>query len=210
MVRIGWKVGATSKKAQLLLGASGPATAPLLDGLYYRESTTVSILPSQNTSVEAEFAFRFSKGLPSRQSSYDRDEVIGSIESVMPAVEIVACRFTGGFSKMGQVSLISDSVANVGLVSGRESVWLKQDVINQSVILRQNGKVVAKGSGKEVLGDPINVLVWTVNHLSRLGTGIMAGEIVSTGTCTGVISVDPGDIIVADFGCLHSVEVSFK
>ncbi|MBC8451604.1 MAG: hypothetical protein H8D70_00090 [Rhodospirillaceae bacterium] len=37
----------------------------------------------------------------------------------------------------------------------------------------------------------------------------MAGEIISTGTCTGLLDVAPGDAVVADFGELGAVEISF-
>ena len=32
------------------------------------------------------------------------------------------------------------------------------------------------------------------------------GDIVSTGTCTGLDGVKPGDHVVADFGCLGLIE----
>ena len=36
-----------------------------------------------------------------------------------------------------------------------------------------------------------------------------AGDIVTTGTCTGFQPVAPGDSVTADFGTLGRVEVSF-
>ena len=39
--------------------------------------------------------------------------------------------------------------------------------------------------------------------------GIKAGEVVSTGTCTGVTPIAPGQTLVADFGDLGRVEVRF-
>jgi 2-keto-4-pentenoate hydratase len=49
-----------------------------------------------------------------------------------------------------------------------------------------------------------------VNHQSARGKGLTAGEIVSTGTCTGLDSVHPGDVARADFGALGMVEIDFK
>ena len=70
-----------------------------------------------------------------------------------------------------------------------------------------NGAFVVEGVGANALGDPLNVLEWTANHLSALGDAILAGEIITTGTCTGVTPVSAGDIAVADFGDLGRVEV---
>ncbi len=66
---------------------------------------------------------------------------------------------------------------------------------------------MAEGVGANALGDPLNVLEWTANHLSALGDGIKAGEVVSTGTCTGVTPIAAGETLIADFGTLGRVEV---
>jgi len=46
-----------------------------------------------------------------------------------------------------------------------------------------------------------------VNHLSRRGETLRKGEIVTTGTCTGITAVNPGDNIEAVFENLGSVEL---
>ena len=61
----------------------------------------------------------------------------------------------------------------------------------------------------EELGDPLTVLEWTASHLSALGDGIKAGEVVSTGTCTGVTLIAPDETFVADFEELGRIEVRF-
>ena len=70
-----------------------------------------------------------------------------------------------------------------------------------------NGEERARGDGARALGDPLNVLVWLANHLARRGITLEAGEVVTTGTCTGLEHVYAGDVIVGDFGALGRVEV---
>ena len=60
------------------------------------------------------------------------------------------------------------------------------------------------------LGNPTNVVLWLANQQSARGRGLKAGEIVSTGTCTGLDPVRPGDRVQADFGGLGTVDVSFE
>ena len=50
-------------------------------------------------------------------------------------------------------------------------------------------------------------MVWLANQQSRFGHGLKAGDIVSTGTCTGLDAVKPGDAVLADFGTLGCVEL---
>ena len=211
MRRFGWKVGATSEVAQRLRDTPGPATAPLLEPLCFESSTTFMVFPGQDTSVECEFAFRFAHALPPRDAEYGRDEVLDAVDLLMPAIEIVACRFAGGFTGLGELRLVADMVANAAWVRGLEATdWRGRDLVNHPIVLRRDGEAVAKGTGAQVLGDPLCVLEWTANHLSRLGDGIAAGEVVSTGTCTGVVAVQPGDVMTAEFGDLGAVEVALR
>jgi 2-keto-4-pentenoate hydratase len=55
----------------------------------------------------------------------------------------------------------------------------------------------------------MNVLIWLANQQSRLGRGLDAGAIVTTGTCTGLDPVRVGDRAIADFGQLGSVQIMF-
>ena len=74
----------------------------------------------------------------------------------------------------------------------------------QPVQLAIDGAQVAAGCGADALGHPLNVLEWLLAHLGRRGIALQAGEIVSTGTCTGLIPVAPGNHLHADFGALGS------
>ena len=65
-----------------------------------------------------------------------------------------------------------------------------------------NGVLRGTGTGDRALGDPLNVLLWLANQQSTEGRGLKSGEIVSTGTCTGLDPVLPGDRVQADFGDL--------
>jgi 2-keto-4-pentenoate hydratase len=52
-------------------------------------------------------------------------------------------------------------------------------------------------------------LTWLANELSRTGIGLQAGQMISTGTLTGMLAPKPGETYVADFGPFGSVTVSF-
>ena len=208
--RAGWKVATTSEAAQRLLGVPEPVTAPMFEPHCFESPAALAIFEGQSASVEAEFAFRFDRPLPRRDTAYSCAEVLAAVGALIPAIEVVACRFEGGFAGLGGARLIADMAANLAWVRGAETGdWRGRDLRPHPVVLSKNGKIVAEGNGARVLGDPLNVLEWTANHLSGLGDGIGAGEVVSTGTCTGVVPVAPGDVLIADFADLGEVEVRF-
>jgi 2-keto-4-pentenoate hydratase len=206
--RLGWKIGVTSVAAQRLLAMDEPATGPLFADHCFDSPAEIAVFAGQDASVESEFAFRFAADLPPRDAVYGRAEVLAAVGAVLPAIEVVGCRFDGGFGDLGAVRLIADMTANTAWVKGPEREdWRDMDLKGHRLDLRRNGETVAEGVGANALGDPLNVLEWTANHLSALGHGIKAGEVVSTGTCTGVTPVAPGETLIADFGTLGRVEV---
>jgi 2-keto-4-pentenoate hydratase len=208
--RAGWKVAATSQVAQVLLGVHEPATAPMFVADCHESPAEVAIFAGQSASVECELAFRFGVTLPPRKKTYGRAEVLEAVASVLPAIEVVGCRFEGGFAGLGGARLIADLAVNTAWVRGPERAdWCGLDLERQPVRLIQAGRTVAEGIGANALGDPRRVLEWTANHLSRCGDGIAAGEVISTGTLTGVTAVNPGDHLLADFDELGRVEVRF-
>jgi 2-keto-4-pentenoate hydratase len=204
----GWKVGATSVEPQRLLGAREPATAPMFQPNCRTSPATVAVFPNQSPCIEGEFAFRFSRSLPPRQGSYALEEVLEAVDSVLPAIEVVGCRFEGGFDGLGALRLVADATAHTAFVSGSPSSrWRSMDLNAHRATMHRNGAMISEGTGASVLDGPLSVLLWTANHLSRLGDTIAAGEIITTGTCTGITPVSPGDTAVADFGSLGKVEL---
>ena len=209
MQRFGWKVGATSEAAQRSLNADGPVTAPMHTPFCFESPATVNIFPGQSAGVECEFAFRFSRGLPTRAGDYDMDQVLGAVGGILPAVEVVGGRFEDGLSGIGQRRLIADMSAHTAFVHGLERAdWRSMDVKSHRVSLYRNEEAVAHGIGANALGDPLLVLLWTANHLSRRGESIEAGHVVTTGTCTGITPAAHADRFIADFGTLGQVEVA--
>ena len=83
------------------------------------------------------------------------------------------------------------------------------DLAAQPVTVCRNGEPAAEGFGRNVLGDPWNVLVWLANHLGARGATLEAGHIVTTGSATDIVQCRPGDTVTADFGPLGRVEVRF-
>ena len=204
----GFKVGSTSKEAQRLLGTSEPGSGPLLAPYLHVTPARLAIIAEQTPAVEGEFAFRMGADLPPRAGAYTETEVTGAIAAMAGAIEVVGTRLAGGLAGKGRHLVTADGGANVALVTG---AWLEDwrdvDRKTQQVVMRINGRTCGEGPGARALGDPINVMVWLANQQSRFGRGLKAGDIVATGTCTGLDDVRPGDEVLADFGALGRVEL---
>ena len=206
----GWKVACTAKDQQRLLKVSEPFCGRIFVPFLF---TSPIELPAGNfhgLGLEAEFAFRLGRDLPRKRKPYTEKGVARAVETMYPALEIVSPRYQS-WLEVGAPSLVADNAVNGGLVVGAGiDKWKGFDLAAQPVRLEINGETVAKGSGKKVLGHPLNALVWLANHRAEAGDPLLAGQTVTTGTCTGIIFAQPGDEVRADFGEVGEVRIKFR
>lgn len=207
---VGFKIGSSSRVSQEKFGTNEPWYGGVPAPVLVPGGSTVKRAPHA-TNVEGEFALRLGKDLPARDTEYTADEVRAAVDAVAGAIEVVGRHFEGGPSGEGMLGLvIADHGVCVSLVLGDAKPFGPEtDLRDHAVTMRINGEVVGEGVGSMALGDPVNSLTWLVNSLSKAGRGMRAGEWVTTGTCSGIVAVAPGDVAVADFGDLGNVEVTF-
>jgi 2-keto-4-pentenoate hydratase len=208
---IGWKLGATTLEAQRILQVAGPFYGEMVDRFAYASGASVPIEPKHSPAIEGEFAVRMGASLPPRRKAYSRKEVAAAIASVGPALEIIGCRLAGPITEARQL-LIPDAAANMAFVRGRGvGDWQRFNLRKHPLTLAINGKVVAEGhSGMTVFGSTLDAMVWLANRLRERDRGLRRGEIITTGTCTGVVSVKPGDEAAASYGAMGRVACRFR
>lgn len=72
-----------------------------------------------------------------------------------------------------------------------------------------NGQYVKSGYGRAAMGNPLTSLTWMANWLRISNDALHAGQLVSTGTCTGHFFAAPGDRLDVDFGPIGAVVVEY-
>ena len=120
-----------------------------------KSPATVPVFSNQSPCVEGEFAFRFSRSLPPRPEGYKLEEVLEAVESVLPAIEVVGCRFEGGYDGLGALRLVADATAHTAFVSGSPSAeWRSMDLNSHRATMFRNGAEISEGTGANVLDGP--------------------------------------------------------
>ena len=206
----GFKIGATAQFAMDLLGVSGPFFGPLFREAFRENDAAVSLPMVHTPGIESEFAVGLAADLPRRAEPWTREEVEAAVAWVGPAFEIVGTRLESGLAGAGTL-VIADGGANIDFVCGpTDADWRSADLTAHPVTLRINGVEAASGdSGMLVFGDPISGVAWLANHPELGARGLKAGDVVTTGTCTGITPLSPGDEAEADYGALGKVRARF-
>lgn len=207
----GWKIAATSLMGQAHIGVDGPLAGRLLSQRILQDGAVISLSGNLMRVAEAEFAFRLGRSLPKRDELYSVEEVLDAAESLHPAIEIPDSRYHD-FVRVGAPQLIADNACASWFVLGAATPanWREDDLAQHEVRAYRNGTLVASGSGSNVLGDPRIALTWIANELNTFGDGLLAGQVVTTGTCIAPPSISPGDRFRVDFGAFGTMEAAFS
>jgi 2-keto-4-pentenoate hydratase len=207
----GWKIAATSEAGQAHIAVDGPLAGRLLAERVFESRSQLRVGSNHMRVAEAEFAFRMAVDLPPRAARYAVDEVVASVATLHPAIEIPDSRYVD-FTAVGAAQLIADNACAHLFVLGpaARDTWRSIDLTAHQVIGSVAGRLEHEGIGANVLGDPREALTWLVNELSHLGLPLRAGQVVTTGTCLVPLPIAAGDRVRCDFGALGAVDVSFS
>lgn len=208
---VGFKVGSTSAEAQRILGTDEPGWGYVYADTVFEAGSRVPVFTAHGPMIEGEFLLRLGADLPARDEPYSADDVADAVDAVAGAVEVVGSRLDGGLSGQGRERVSADGGANIALVHGAWcSPWRHLDLAALPASVTINGAAGGMGEGRLALGSPLNVLAWLANARARGGgDSLKRGQIITTGTCTGIDKVAPGDTVTAAFGPLGSFAFSF-
>jgi 2-keto-4-pentenoate hydratase len=175
----GWKVGASSPAAE-------PGCSPL---------PAPGIVPSGHVfprdtfalnGLEAEIGFTLGRHLPPRAMPYTGDDVLAAIRSVHPVIEIVDSRYVD-MRAVDALSALADFASHGALVVGPgRTDGLRVDQTRQAVRLEAGEVLLYDGVGGNAAGDVFRLLAWLANHAAARCGGLRAGQVVTTGSCSGL------------------------
>ena len=204
----GWKIGATVEALFAVLGVSQPFLGPLFDRFTHDDGVELAVLPATN--IESEVTVRLGADLPARAAPYARAELEAAVAAIHPSFEIVGARFEGELAGAG-FRVIADGGANISTILGPEiRDWSAFDLANHPVALTINGEMVNQGSTAVLLWDHVfDALGWCLQQPTLSPRGLRAGDLIMTGTTTGITPIAPGDKVMADFGAMGQVRATF-
>jgi 2-keto-4-pentenoate hydratase len=198
--QIGWKVGLTAPAIQQQFGFHEPVFGCLLEstpsGHVFRRDDLIK------PGFEPELCLRVTEPLSGKISM---ETARRAVDVMFPALEIIETR--GDF--VAQIAVaIADNAQQKTFVLGNPMRLgtLGLDVVTATVQI--NGQTVATGSGDAVLGNPLNSVIWLAGKLAEFGRGIMAGDLIMSGSFTRQFPIAPGDRVYVEFAGVGNVQTA--
>lgn len=203
----GFKIGLTSAESQRSMGAAEPIAGRLAVVDLHRSPTRVVLDPHHLRIVEAEVVFEIGRGLLPAQAPFTETAVADCVRSAFAGIEICDSRFSSG-EDSPLASLVADnSNADLLVVGEPLADWRDPDFASLPITLTRQDRPAQAGSPGRVLGHPLRALTWLANWLAARGEGLSGGQLVASGTCTGLAEAAFADVVVATFGTHAKVAV---
>jgi 2-keto-4-pentenoate hydratase len=202
----GWKVGAAGPTDE-------PACSPLpLAGIF---QTGAQLLgpPWRMRGIEVEVAIRLGHDLvpqPGDTEALSPARVIEAIDAVLPAVEIIESRLAD-WRESAPLAQLADLQNHGGLIVGAPSPIDPRDVDLRTVeaYLAFDGQPVASTRGANPAADIWRLVGWLAWHAAQRGMPLRAGQVVTTGSCSGMLFAPEGSHVQAHLAGIGQVELRF-
>lgn len=198
----GWKVGARSPAAE-------PTCAPLPAVLILRSPQHFPPGAFALNGVEAELAFTLARDLPPRNAPYTEAEMPATVASLHPAIEVVDSRFVD-IAATDAWSLLADFQSNGALVLGA-GVALPAAFApgDHAVHLAVDGVELVAARGSNPAGSLMRLLAWLANHVAARSGGLRRGDVITTGSWTGMLFFPTGTRVAVEFPGIGGVDLGF-
>lgn len=146
--------------------------------------------------IEVELVFELASALP---PGADEEQAARAIGRIRPAIEIFDVR-AHDWRTLPPEFLLADHQMHGRLILGDGICrpWNEDDA-NTTVRLSVNGERVIERRGGHTLGSPVAILPWLAAHVASHGDGLKSGDMIASGTWTGLYEAHVGDDIEAEY-----------
>jgi len=200
MPNAGFKLGLTNEAVQRAADTFAPIVGRLAAPDIRRSQSIIQLPEKHLRIVEAEVIFELGTDLSAGQAPYTEQRVMASVHRAFAGIELCNTRFDESFDPPLSFVVADNSNADLIVVGDALSAEELGCLDNLSVTLQRRGEPDIKGSTRNVLGNPVRALTWLANWLARRGESLKRGQLISSGSCTGMTQAAADDVVIATFG----------
>ena len=216
---VGYKAGLTNPAVQKRFNHSSPVWGTLYGPMMLANGSVVDAAFGARPLFEADMLVRISSDTVNE--AHNAVEVLAAIDRVIPAIELPDLMVQAPALLNGAaVTAINVGaryfVQGLGIpvpVTRAERYQLLDALRDMVAIVKADGSEIDRGTGSDVLGHPLNAVVWLAQDMSRNGLSLKVGDLVSLGSFSRLLPPKAGQAVDITYWGLPGtpvVTVSFK
>jgi 2-keto-4-pentenoate hydratase len=205
---LGWKIAGTTPAMRERLRVNEPIYGRTHRRFALPSPARLTHAALLDPLVECEFFVTLGADLPFRPEPFSMDEIRAAVARVQAGIEVAECRFPMR-ALPPLPAILADGAAAGRYIFGDPIPGWREGLAAMQVVLEVDGAPLRHGQGSDVMGDPLAPILWLTEARRRRGDGLLAGAVISTGSCTGMLPIRAGQKVRARFGESALVEVAF-
>ena len=192
---IGYKAGLTSKPVQEKFGVDQPVRGTLLKNMMLDSGAEVPADFGARPLFEGDLMLRV--GDEKINEADTPDAALRSIDAAIPFIELPDLLFSKEVPLNGPAIAAVNVGARYGVMGKPIAVeptpeWADRLAQFTLRIQDEKGTVLAEGRGSNLLGRPLNVVLWIKDSLKAEGRRLKKGDLLSLGTVTKLMPPKAG------------------
>lgn len=206
--RKGYSIVGSSLASRRLLGLSQPIFSEVPADAYHQSGAEIRLPPGM-IRAQCELALTMLRSFPEEGEAVTRAHALDAILAYQPAIGLIGRRTNHPYS--GDLAAIADFGLHVATIRGAYAELGQNDRLDDiDVNAFLFKRTVVSGSTDCLFAHPADALVWLAQKLQRNGQRLQPGDVVTTGSCTTILQVLPGQHLAAEFGPFGQVECLFR
>lgn len=214
---VGYKAGLTNAAVQRRFEYDSPVWGTLYGPMLLKSGAVVDAAYGARPLFEADLLVRVRDEAINRATT--PEEVLHSIDQVIPFIELPDLIVqTPAPPKLTGAAITAINVgARLGVVGTPIAVHDDVEFLNalrdMVIIVKGDGAEMDRGKGSDVLGHPLNAVVWLAKDMAKSGKAMKKGDLISLGSFSKLLPPKPGlavEVLYEGLAGTPSVTVTFK
>jgi 2-keto-4-pentenoate hydratase len=191
----GWKVGGIGDPWATRLRESrlvGPIFRRHVRQARASGRVALPVIPGGFAAVEAEYVFVLAESAPAARTEWSPAEAADLVRELRVGIELAGSPLAT-INELGPAVVVSDFGNNAGLTLGEPIAdWRSRPLESLTCETHIDGRSVGRGGAASIAGGPLAALAFALACCARRGRPLRAGDVISTGACTGIHPVRVG------------------
>ena len=200
--QVGYKAGLTNKKLQERFGASEPVGGVVFEEMLQPSGSEITTDSGVRLFYEADLIVTVTD--ERINSARTHGEVIQYLGEVIPFLEILDIVVAEGETLNLATIIGYNVVSRTGVIGKGIPVQPTQEFINalgkiESLTVDQTGQEIQRAQGSDMIGHPLNVVIWLIQHLEAQGKQLKPRDVLSLGAMGTFRPVEAGQTITVHY-----------
>lgn len=207
---VGYKAALTTAAAQQRFGLTAPVYGFLLRDMLLGAGARIRAPPPLQPLVEADLVVRV--GSAALNTASTPLEALAALDAVLPFIELPAMPYADAVT-----SAAAFVAANAGAWRGvlGSPVRLRADAASAArlrnftvTLAAAGGRELGRGNGRQLMGDPLVVVLWLRDALRAEGIHMAPGDLLSLGSLTPPVPAPWGETVIATYSGLTDLPIA--